>query len=249
MAIITAPEELAKLRQSGRIAAEVLATVMAAVKPGVTTKQLNDIAAAAIQAAGATASFLGFQEYPASLCVSINDEIVHGIPSEKRVIRDGDVVGLDVGVEYEGLFSDHAATVAVGRVDPLTLRLLADTKQALAVGLRAVKAGATVGDVSAAIEEFLKPKGYGIVTQLTGHGLGYAVHEPPAVPNVGPAGAGQKLTTGLVLAIEPMVTLGRPEVETAGDGWTVVTRDHAPAAHFEHTVIVTDRGCEIVTQA
>lgn len=248
MALITAPVELAKLRRSGRIAAEVLATVAAAVKPGVTTKHLDDIAAAAIRAAGATASFLGFQDYPASLCVSIKDEVVHGIPADRRVIRDGDLVGLDIGVNFQGLFSDHAVTVPVGQVDPAARRLVTDAKEALAVGLRAIKAGATVGDISAAIEGFLKPKGYGIVTQLTGHGLGYSVHEPPAVPNVGQPGAGQKLAAGLVLAIEPMVGLGRPEVETADDGWTVVMRDHSPAAHFEHTILVTENGCEILTR-
>jgi methionyl aminopeptidase len=247
MAIITAAEELADLRRSGRIAAQALRQVVAAVQPGVTTAALNDIAESAIVAAGGRPSFKGYEGYPAGLCTSVNDEVVHGIPSTDRVLANGDIVGLDIGVEYQGMFSDHAVTVAVGTISPEKQQLLDDTLGALQYALKVVKPGARIGDIGAAVQEYLKLRTYGIVTQLTGHGLGYAVHEEPSIPNVGKAGSGPQIVAGMVLAIEPMINLGTARVVTLDDGWTVATADHQPAAHFEHTVLVTEHGCEIIT--
>lgn len=247
MAIITAREEVDHLRQSGKIAAQALQEVIRAVKPGVTTRELNAIAEAAIVAAGGRPSFKGYEGFPAGLCTSVNDEVVHGMPSKQRVLVEGDIIGLDIGVEYHGLFSDHAITVPVGTIDTDKRQLLDDTAESLRLALRSVRPGNHIGDIGAAVEGYIKPKGYGIVTQLTGHGVGYAVHEPPAIPNVGKVGTGPVLVVGMVLAIEPMINFGKASVETLDDGWTVVTADHQPSAHFEHTVIVNEHGCEIIT--
>lgn len=247
MAIITAADEVNKLRISGKIAAQALQTVIRAVQPGVTTQELNEIAEQEIIKAGGRPSFKGYEGYPAGLCTSVNDEVVHGMPSPTRKLLVGDIVGLDIGVEYQGIFSDHAITVPVGQIDTEKQHLLEDTAESLRRALRIVTPGKRIGDIGATIQSFLVPKGYGIVTQLTGHGLGYAVHEPPSIPNVGKAGTGPLLTVGMVLAIEPMVNSGTSSVETLDDGWTVVTADHKPSAHFEHTVIVNEHGCEVIT--
>ncbi len=247
MAIITAPAEVDKLRKSGRIAAAALQAVTVAVQPGVTTKELDDIAERNIRQAGGTPSFLGFEGYPASLCTSVNNEVVHGIPSAQRILREGDIVGLDIGVNYQGFFTDHAVTVPVGKIDQSTAALLAATKKSLSLALKAVRPGGHIGDIGAAIQKFLEPKGYGIVTQLTGHGVGRAVHEPPSIFNAAKKGSGPLIELGMVLAVEPMVTAGRPDVDTEPDGWTIVTRDGSLAAHEEHTVLVTERGVEIIT--
>lgn len=248
MAVITADEEVNKLRTSGRIAAEVLQAVIQAARPGVTTAELNRLAEEKIIARGGRPSFKGYEGYPFGLCTSINDEVVHGLPSSRR-LENGDLIGLDIGVNYQGLFSDHAITIAIGSIDAERKKLLADTAAALQVGIRQVKPGRHIGDIGAAIQAYLQPRGYGIVTQLTGHGLGYAVHEPPSIPNVGKQNTGPAIVSGMVLAIEPMVTLGEADVVTTDDGWTIVSADHSAAAHMEHTVLVTDHGCEIITKA
>ncbi len=247
MALIIQPEEIDRLRTSGKILATAMEAVRKAVAPGVTTAELDAIARHEIEAQGGQPSFLGFQNYPAALCVSVNHEVVHGIPDSTRSIQAGDVVGLDLGVNYQGAFTDHAITVAVGRVPNEAKQLIRHTRAALQAGIRQAKAGNHVGDISAAIEQSLEPHGYGIVTQLTGHGVGRAVHEAPPIPNVGPAGSGPELAEGEVLAIEPMVTLGDPAVRTLADGWTIETVDHSLAAHFEHTIRVTKRGHEVIT--
>lgn len=247
MACITAPDEIARLRQSGRIAARALQAVVQAVRPGVTTAALNRIAESTIIKLGGQPSFKGYEGFRFGLCTSVNDEVVHGLPSARR-LKNGDIIGLDVGVNYQGLFSDHAVTVGIGVIDDKKKRLTADTAEALRIGLRAVKPGGHIGDIGAAIEGYLRPRGYGIVTQLTGHGLGRAVHEPPPIPNFGSRGSGPAISAGMVLAIEPMVNLGSPEVVTRDDGWTVATADQAPSAHAEHTVLVTTGGCDIITQ-
>lgn len=247
MAVLTTGSEIAKLKRSGRILTAAMHAVVKAVRPGITTQALDTIAAQVITSQGSRAAFLGFQGYPATLCTSINQEVVHGVPSRARKLRAGDILGLDLGVVSEGMYTDHAVTVPVGQVAPPAARLIRDTKQSLAAGLQAIKGGTRVGDISAAIENYLAPKGYGIVRQLTGHGLGRAVHEPPSVPNFGAAGTGPKLETGMVLAIEPMVTLGGWTVETGADGWTVVTTDGSLAAHFEDTILVTKSGYELIT--
>lgn len=248
MAVITSDQEVAELRHSGQIAAQALAAVVAAVKPGVSTAELNKVAEDFIVRHGGRPCFKGYDRFPAGLCTSVNDAVVHGIPSKKHILRTGDVIGLDIGVEYHGLFSDHAVTVGVGKIAKELQQLLSTTKEALTVGIAAVKPGQRIGDIGAAIEEYIRPFGYGIVTQLTGHGVGKAVHEPPVIANVGKPGTGPVIVPGMVLAIEPMITLGGPQVETAEDGWTVVTADHQTAAHFEHTVMVTHGGSEIITQ-
>lgn len=247
MAIITASAEVTKLRTSGRIAAQALQAVIKAVQPGATTAELNAIAETTVVELGGEPSFKGYEGYPFGLCTSINGEVVHGMPANRK-LADGDIIGLDIGVNYEGLFSDHAITVGVGKVDDRKLKLIADTAEALRLGLQAIKPGRHIGDIGAAIEAFIRPRGYGIVTQLTGHGLGYAVHEPPSIPNFGKSGIGPEILMGMVLAIEPMINLGTADVVTLDDGWTVATADHQPSAHIEHTVIVTKRGCEIITQ-
>lgn len=247
MARLTSESEITNLKKSGVILSNALQAAARAVKPGVTTGELNTIAEDSIRQQGGQPAFLGYQNYPATLCVSVNHEVVHGIPDPKRKLKSGDVVGLDLGAVYQGIYTDHAITVGVGKIDADAKRLILDTREALAVGLKAVRAGATTGDIGHAIQSFLEPKGYGIVRQLTGHGLGKAVHEAPSIPNFGEPGTGTKLTAGMVLAIEPMVTLGDWHVETQSDGWTVVTADDSRAAHFEDTVLVTDNGYELIT--
>lgn len=247
MAVLTDQKEITALRRSGQIAAEALAAAIQAAKPGVSTLALNDIAEQAIRQRGGTPSFLGFDGFPASLCVSINHEVVHGLPTADRKISAGDIVGLDIGVVYDGIFSDHARTIAVGNISTAARQLLNDTEQALMDGISRASVGATTGDIGAAIEASLKKGTYGIIRQLCGHGVGKAVHEAPQIPNYGKPGSGTTLKAGMVLAIEPMVTVGGWEVQTAADGWTVVTADGSLAAHAEHTVLVTDAGPEIMT--
>lgn len=248
MAIITSDHDLTKLRQSGAILAAAMARVMVAAKAGVTTIELDAIAEQAIRGRGGRPSFLGFQDYPASLCVSINDQVVHGIPSQTTKLADGDLVGLDLGVDYEGFFTDHAVTVGVGRVGKDAQKLLDATAQALTIAIAAIKPGRHIGDIGAAVEASIRPYGYGIIRQLTGHGVGRAVHEAPSIPNVGQAGKGPEIVEGMVLAIEPMIAAGDWHVVTLDDGWTVATADHRLAAHFEHTVLVTATGAEIITK-
>jgi len=247
MAIVTQESEIAALRASGRIAAAVLKKVAATVKPGLTTANLDELAADLLKRADARPSFLHYQGYPANLCVSVNDEVVHGIPGD-RMLVDGDVVSLDIGVNLNGWFTDHAVTIPVGRITAAQKKLIADTQQSLMLGLAAAKIGGRIGDIGAAIQGFLEPRGYGVVRQLCGHGVGRAVHEPPQIPNYGQPKTGPIIVRGAVLAIEPMVTAGGWEVETQANNWTVVSADGSTAAHFEHTVIMTDQGAEIITQ-
>jgi len=247
MAILTAATDLARLRQSGQIAAQALRDAAAVVKPGVATKTLNDIAERTITQLGGQPAFNGYQGYPASLCVSVNYEVVHGIPKPGVKLKAGDLVSLDVGVNYRGIYTDHAITVAVGEISAAAERLMRDTKQALQLAIATVSPRGTIGDIGAAVQQYLEPRGYGIVRQLVGHGVGRALHEPPSIPNWGKPGTGAKLTTGMVLAIEPMITLGDWQVDILEDGWTVVTRDRSLAAHFEHTVLVTKDSYEIIT--
>ncbi len=247
MAVITSPAELKLLRASGQILAMAMRTTLAAVRPGVNTAALNAIADAAIRAAGAEPSFLGYQGYPAALCTSVNSEVVHGIPDPQRVLHDGDIVGLDLGVNYQGWFTDHAITVAVGNISAEDQQLIDDSKEAMMFGIRAATVDHRIGHISAAIAGALKPHRYGIIRQLTGHGVGRAIHEEPSIPNFGAATTGPLIVPGMVLAIEPMVARGGWAVVTAEDGWTVRTADGSRAAHFEHTILVTEHGPEILT--
>ena len=247
-------KEIALLREGGRRLAQILKTVAVEVRSGVSSKTLNELAEKLMRAGGDTPSFLGYspsgakRPFPAALCVSVNDEVVHGIPNEEeKILKEGDTVTLDAGLIHGGLFTDSAITVGVGNIDEKARTLLETTEEALAVGIRAVRAGATTGDIGFAIETFVKPFGYGIVRELAGHGVGYAVHEDPFVPNFGKKGEGVVLKAGMVIAIEPMLNEGSAGVKLAPDGYTYRTKDGSRSAHFEHTVVVTENGCDILT--
>ena len=238
------------MRRAGRIVAEVLALVESELKPGTSTAHLDQIAEKHIRSAGATPSFKGYGDrrnpFPATLCISIDDEVVHGIPGQ-RTIKDGQVVSIDAGAIVEGWHGDGARTFIVGEPDPKVKELVDTTRLALMAGIAAARPGARIGDISAAIEDVASPYGYGIVRQFVGHGIGTEMHQEPQVPNYRVAQRGMELVPGICLAIEPMLTLGGPEVAVKPDGWTVVTRDGSLAAHFEHTIAVTDNGPEILT--
>jgi len=237
--------ELVKLEEASRIVLETLDVVEKAVAPGATTDDLDAIAEAEIRRQGARPAFVGYRGYPKTLCTSINDEVVHGIPG-KRVLRDGDVVGIDCGAVFAGYFGDAARTVPVGKIAPETAELLAVTRQALEAGIAAARPGARVSDIGAAVEGVALIHGYGVVRDFVGHGVGTALHEEPQVPNYGPGGRGSQLKAGMVLAIEPMFNLGRAEVSVDPDGWTVRTRDHSVSAHFEYTVALEPQGAVIL---
>lgn len=239
-------EEIQNMRIAGGMLAQVLSVLKQTIKPGMTTLDLDYIARDELNKLGGNAPFLGYQGFPATLCVSVNEEVVHGIPGE-RVIKDGDIVGMDYGVEYKGMITDSAITVGVGQVSPEAQRLMEITKKSMMAGIAAVKAGAHVGDISAAVEAVLKPAGYGIVEDLAGHGVGDSLHEEPWIPNFGKAGKGPVLEAGMTICIEPMATLGGKKVRIAKDRWTVYTKDLSLAAHFEHTILVTEKGHEILT--
>ncbi len=233
------------------IVAEVLGAVEAKVRPGVCTEELDTLAEDLTRKRGAKTAFKGYvvggRTFPASICISINDEVVHGIPSTRRVLRDGDIVGLDFGVSYEGYFGDAARTVPVGTVAPEAKRLMDVTRSALAAGIDAIRPGGYVGDISGAIQDVAEGAGYSLVREFVGHGIGRKLHEDPQVPNYRTGARGARLTEGLVLAIEPMVNAGRPEVYVKDDGWTAATRDGRLSAHFEHSVAVTADGPYILT--
>lgn len=245
---LKSPADLERMRRAGRLAAQVLEAVGRAVAPGVTTKELDRLAEKFIRDAGGVPTFLGYRGYTATLCASINEEVVHGIPNPKRVLREGDVVGIDVGATLDGFVGDTAATFAVGRITDEAQRLLQTTRESLDQGIAAARVGNRLGDVSAAIQRVAEEKGYSVVRDFVGHGIGRNMHEEPSVPNYGTAGTGLRLEAGLVIALEPMVNVGTWRVQVLKDGWTVVTEDNRLSAHFEHTVAVTDAGPEILTQ-
>lgn len=239
--------DLARMRRAGALAAKALAEAGRAVAPGVTTKELDRIAEKVIRAEGGIPTFVGYRGYPASICASINEEVVHGIPSAQRVLKEGDIVGIDVGATLDGFVGDTAATFAVGRVDPAWTDLLNATAESLERGIAQARVGNRLGDISHAIQAVADARGYGVVRDFVGHGIGRQMHEEPAVPNYGSAGTGLRLEAGLVLALEPMFNLGTHKVRVLSDGWTVVTDDRRPSAHFEHTVAITADGPEILT--
>jgi methionyl aminopeptidase len=240
-------DQVDAMRRAGLVVGRTLEVLRAAVRPGTTTAELDAIAEDVIRTAGATPSFLGYQGFPASICTSVNDEVVHGIPGQ-RELREGDLVSLDCGAIVSGWHGDAAITVPVGEVRPELRALVADTEAALWAGIAAARIGGRVGDISAAVETRLREAGrYGILEDYTGHGIGTAMHQPPDVPNVGRAGRGARLVRGIALAVEPMVTLGRAETDVLDDEWTVVTTDGSWAAHAEHTFVLTDRGAWVLT--
>ncbi|HEX7487674.1 MAG TPA: type I methionyl aminopeptidase [Anaeromyxobacteraceae bacterium] len=240
---IKTADEIARIRAASLIVHDVLDEVVAAVAPGVTTAELDRVAAR-----GAVPAFLGYHGYPATICISVNDEVVHGIPSERRVLREGDVVGLDFGVSYQGFFGDAARTVPVGTVAPEASRLLAITAEALQRAIEAARPDGRLGDIGFAVQAHVEPRGFAVVRDFVGHGIGRKLHEPPQVPNYGAPGSGLRLRSGMVIAIEPMVNAGRAAVRTLDDGWTAVTVDGSLSAHFEHTVAITDDGPEVLSR-
>lgn len=252
MIIIKTPEEIEKIKKGGPILARILQEVARAVVPGVSTRELDLIAARLIKEAGCTPAFLNYKPegadrpYPATLITSVNDEVVHGIPGD-RILKEGDIIALDLGLNYKGVFLDHAISIGVGTITQKDKELLAITRAALDEGVAAIVPGATVGDIGYAIEHFVKPYKLGIVRDLSGHGVGRAIHEDPYIPNYGKRGKGAKLVPGMVIAIEPMLTRGAEEVLLLRDGYTLKTIDGSRSAHFEHTVLITETGAEIVT--
>ncbi len=256
MIIIKTPKEIEILREGGRRLATVLYKVKEKVKPGISVKELDDYAFALIKELGDTPAFLDYTPsgaktpFPASLCVSVNDEVVHGIPHQNKILKEGDIVSIDLGLKHQGLFTDMALTVPVGDVSPAALKLIENTEKAMYVGIEAAQAGGTVGDIGHAIESFVKGQEakYGIVEVLSGHGVGRAIHEDPFVPNFGKKGKGAKLVPGMVIAIEPMLNNGTKHVTLDDDGYTVRTADGKKSAHFENTVLITENGPEILTK-
>lgn len=246
MIALKSPPEIEIMRAANVIVAEVLAELRRHVRAGVTTGELDRIAEDMTRQRGATPAFKGYaptgRAFPSSVCTSINDEVVHGIPSERRVLRDGDLIGLDFGVCYKGFYGDAAITVAVGQADGEADRLMRVTREALWAGIDEVRVGHRLGDVSAAIQERVERDGFSVVREFVGHGIGRRLHEDPQVPNFGKRDRGIRLREGMVLAIEPMVNMGAPEVRITEDGWTAVTRDGSRSAHFEHSVAVTPNG-------
>lgn len=254
MIYIKTPEQIEILREGGKRHAAILEILTEKVVPGVTTGELDALALSLVREGGDEPAFLGYKPagasyaYPATLCVSVNDEVVHGIPDAKRVLQEGDVVSLDLGLKHKGLFTDAAVTVAVGTVDVKKRELLKVAQASLYKGIDEIKPGARTGDIGHAIEHYIKAYKYGIVRDLAGHGVGIAIHEDPFIPNYGQKGKGTLLKAGMVIAIEPMVNLGTAEVTLDDDDYTFRTADGKASAHFEHTVLVTEDGYEILTQ-
>ena len=239
--------EIESMRKASRVVAEVLLQLKSRVKPGASTAELDKFAEQRVREMGAVPAFLGYRGYPATLCVSINDEIVHGIPSPKRIIREGDIVSLDMGAVCDGFYGDAAVTVAAGEISGQARRLMDVTCRSLEKALSKVKAGARLGDISHAVEKYALENGMSVVREFTGHGIGRHLHEEPSIPNFGKAGSGPLLKAGMTLAIEPMLCLGKADVIVKNDGWTAVSADGSLAAHYEHTVAVTEEGCDILS--
>lgn len=250
--IIKTKEEIEILREGGKRLASILSKVAEMVAPGVSTADLDKYAHDLIIEVGDVPAFLNYKPegqsraYPASLCTSVNNEIVHGIPSKTKILNEGDIISIDLGLKHKGLFTDHAITVPVGKVSKASADLINITAEALLVGIEQAKCGNTVGDIGHAIEEFVG-RNYGIVRELSGHGVGKKIHEDPYIPNYGKKGKGEKLVPGMVIAIEPMLNIGRADIITLSDGYTIKTADGSRSAHFEHTVLITEGEAEILT--
>ncbi len=251
--IIKTKEQIDIIREGGKILAQVLKKTAKKVAPGLSTHELDKYAYDLIKEAGAEPAFLNYRPdgapspFPATICISVNNEIVHGIPKKSKILKEGDIVSLDLGIKYKGLFTDHAVTVPVGKISKIDKELLTATQKALEIGIWAANGGATVGDIGHAIESFVNRK-YGIVRELAGHGVGVKIHEDPYIPNYGKAGKGQKLVKNMVIAIEPMLNIGKDGIVSMADGWTIKTSDGSRSAHFEHTILITDGEAEILTK-
>ena len=247
MIVCRSAAELDRMRAAGRLVGEVLTALSSRVAPGVTTAELDEIAEKMIMDAGAIPAFKGYHGYPATICASINEEVIHGIPSGQRLLREGDVLSIDVGASLEGYFGDSAITVPVGQVSEEAARLLRVTEEALYKAIAVARPGGRVSDIGHAVQKHVEAYGFSVVREFVGHGIGQRMHEEPQVPNYGEAGRGPRLTEGMVLAIEPMVNAGKPAVKVLSDGWTAVTRDKSLSAHFEHTVAITAGEAWILT--
>ena len=244
--IIKSEREIAVMREAGRITAAVLEELKRRVKPGMKTKELDTVAAREVAKYGATPSFKGYRDFPASLCTSINDEVVHGIPGE-RTLREGDILSMDFGVIYRGFQGDAAVTVGVGDISPEAKRLIEATEGSLRAAIATARGGARLSDISAAVQGHVEEKGFSVVREYTGHGIGRDMHEEPQILNFGEAGSGPVLKKGMTLAIEPMVNAGHWKTKVSDDGWTVLTADGSLSAHFEHTIAITDGEAEVLT--
>jgi methionyl aminopeptidase len=249
MIVCRSAAEIEQMRRPNQLVARILAELAAAVAPGVTTEDLDALAERRAREAGAEPAFKGYRGFPATLCVSVNDEVVHGIPSAKRVLKPGDIISIDMGVKLGGFYGDSAVTVPVGEVPKGVTNLLDVTRQSLEKAIEKVQVGGRVSDIGHAVQSWVEAHGFSVVREFVGHGIGQALHEEPQIPNYGKPGRGAVLAEGMVLAIEPMVAMGRPETKVLKDGWTAVTRDGSLAAHFEHTVAVTKNGPLILTAA
>ena len=247
MLILKLPEEIERARASNQIVAEVLSKLRDKVKPGVTTRELDKLAEEIVGKRGAKPAFKGYRGYPYSLCTSINEEVVHGMPSA-RILKEGDIVGLDFGVYYKGFFGDATITLPVGEIALSALRLLEVTEQSLYVGIEQARDGNRLGDISAAVQLTVEAAGFSVVRDFVGHGIGRNLHEEPQIPNFGKKGRGIELKSGMILAIEPMVNQGDYKVNILPDGWTVVTKDGKLSAHFEHSIAITDNGPDILSK-
>ncbi len=247
MIVCKSPAEIERMRVANALVADVLAELAAMVAPGVTTAELDARAEALVRAGGAEPAFKGYRGYPATLCASVNDQVVHGIPSD-LALAEGDIISLDMGVKLNGFYGDSAVTVPVGTVAPEVLALLRVTRESLEKGIAQVRLGGRVSDIGHAIQQHVEANGFSVVREFVGHGIGAALHEDPQIANYGEPGHGPRLAEGMVLAIEPMVNMGKPAVRVLRDGWTAVTRDGSLSAHFEHTVAVTKDGPLVLTQ-
>ena len=248
MISIKTEAEIELLRQSGKILSNTLKELAKHIRAGISTKQLNDIAHCYIVSQGAEPSCLNYEGYPESICTSINEEVVHGIPSKTKVLKDGDIISIDICVTYKGMVTDAARTFLVGEVSPEIKQLVEVTRECFYKGIENIKEGSRVGDIGFQVFEHAKKFGYGVVRDLTGHGVGYSVHEDPCIPNFGKSGTGARLYANQVIAVEPMITLGTYKVDFCDDGWTCVTRDGKPASHHENTIVITKNGVEILTE-
>lgn len=243
---IKSEKDLEMIRRSGEILARIMQKLRASIKIGISTQDLDRLAQGLLQKEGAVAAFKGYRGFPANICTSINEEIIHGLPGDRK-LKDGDIISLDVGVNYEGYFSDSAITVTVGKVNPRIRKLVDSTKAALAEGIKQARAKNQLSDISYAIQSYVEKQGFSVVRDFVGHGIGYNLHEEPEIPNFGRPHQGPELKVGMVLAIEPMVNMGTWETRVLENGWTAVTKDRQPSAHFEHTVAITENGPQILT--
>jgi methionyl aminopeptidase len=246
MIICRSQAEIEKLRRVNQLVGSVLAELKQLAQPGVTTQEIDRVAEERVRAVGAEPAFKGYHGYPATICASINEQVVHGIPSSRKLV-EGDILSIDMGAKLDGYYGDCAVTVAIGAVEPEAARLLQVTEEGLFRGIEVVKPGARVSDIGAAVQAHVEKHGFSVVREFVGHGIGTSLHEEPQIANYGPAGRGPRLSEGMVLAIEPMVNAGKPAVKVLADGWTAVTRDGSLSAHFEHSVVVTKAGCEVLT--